>query len=92
MSTPFLLGYAAALVEALLHDGSIEIEPGQESAVVAFVARDLEVRGKGGSLISCTSRALLACPQVVELYVDDQELKEVVEHLRSRPSRGASVG
>lgn len=81
MSTPFLTAYAIALVRALLEQDLVEITDGRAEAVVRFLAEDLHLRGRGGSLISSTSRALLACPDVVELYADDEELKALVESL-----------
>jgi hypothetical protein len=81
MSTPFLTAYATALVLALLERELLEVAEGRAEAVVRFLAEDLHVRGRGGSLISSTSRALLACPDVLELYADDEELKALVESL-----------
>lgn len=83
MSTSFLLGYAHALVSALLTHGLIEIPAGREGVVVEYLAEYLHVRARGGSLISSTGRALLQCPDVEELYADDAELKDVVDALNA---------
>jgi len=87
MTSPFLLAYAAALVEALLEDERIEIADGEIASVIGFLASYLEGRGRGGSLISCTVHGLLACPEVVEFYADDDELKEIVDQLEARGRR-----
>lgn len=81
MSTPFLTGYSNALVVCLLREGLVEVRPGSEGQVVAFVATYLHEKARGGSIISSTSAALLACPDVEELYADDDQLKDVVDGL-----------
>ncbi|TVQ94091.1 MAG: hypothetical protein EA397_02985 [Deltaproteobacteria bacterium] len=84
MSTPFLLHYAASLVQALLDEDLIEIRAGQEEVVVRYLAKELQLRGEGRSLISCTSQALLRCDQVEELFADDDEIKELVQDIGRR--------
>jgi hypothetical protein len=81
VSTPFLYGYASALVARLIDLGRMDIAPGRAEAVVLYLADYLHERGRGGSLISQTGIALLACDDVDELYADDDELKDLVETL-----------
>lgn len=75
----FLTGFAARLLAALLEAELIEIEPGSEAAVVAFVAGELAGAGQGAQAIASTARALVRCPQVVELFADDETLKDVID-------------
>jgi hypothetical protein len=82
MSTPFLAGFAEAVVRRLAADGAIELAPDGEDRVVWFVANWLDTRARGGSLLSNLEAALLACPEVRELYVGLDDLKEVVDALR----------
>lgn len=86
MSTPFLVGFSRAVLVDLLGQGLVEVRPGAEDRVVLFVAEFLSSVPEGGSLVSSMSRAYLASPDVVELYADDEELKTVIEDLRSTPA------
>ena len=81
MSTPFLLGYARALVHHLLTEESIEVAEGRVDEVVAFVADFMLEHGQNQSAIALTGRALMACPDVEELYLDDAGLKDAVDSL-----------
>ena len=82
MSTPFLLGFAAALVEALLEQELLEVHEGREREVVRYVAEWLGTKARGGSLVSSTARALVECPDVDEIYADNDQLKALMETLR----------
>ncbi len=82
MSTPFLLGFAEALVARLLKEREIEVRPGSGEAVAAFLARGLAEASEGKSLISLTSQVLLQCDDVEELWADDERLKEIVQDLK----------
>ena len=85
MSTRFLLGFSNALVHELVAHGHIELTGAdRQPAVVEFVAAYLHEHGKGFSLISTTSKALIACPDVVELYADDDAIKDLVDDLGTR--------
>lgn len=81
MSTPFLYRFSAALVSRLVVTQRLEVSPGAEDQVARFVAGVLGGAGEGASLISTLSGALLGCPQVEELYADEEELKELVSDL-----------
>jgi hypothetical protein len=65
----------------LLAEGHIEILPGSDERVVAFTAASLHVRSTGGQLIDTLAKALLACPDVDELYIDDEDLRTVITEL-----------
>lgn len=75
----FLTGFAGRLLAGLLDAGLIEIELDSEAAVVAFVAGELAGAGQGAQLIASTARALVRCPQVIELFADDEALKGVID-------------
>ncbi len=81
MSTPFLVGFAEAVVSLLLDAGLVEIHSGARSRVVVFVADWLSTEARGGSLLTHLERALLACPDVDELYADVDDLKRLVDGL-----------
>ncbi len=82
MSTPFLTQFAQSMVDRLLSEQLVEIELGSRPNVVVHVAAHLGGVGSGGSLISEMDRALLTCDDVVELYADAEQLKELVVDLR----------
>jgi hypothetical protein len=83
MSTPFLVGFAEALVARLLANAQLEIQPGTRVGVTLYLADRLAVAPSGTSLLSTVEESLLSCPDVVELYVDREALKEEVEALRT---------
>lgn len=84
MSTPFLVGFAEALISALLAERLVDLEPGGEVRAVLFVANWLGTVGQGTSLLSSVEKALLQCPEVHELYADLDTLKVVVEGLKAK--------
>ncbi len=45
-----------------------DIRSGSRARVVVFVANWLSTEAEGGSVLSHLERALLACPEVEELY------------------------
>ncbi|MFT7519626.1 MAG: hypothetical protein ACI9MC_001768 [Kiritimatiellia bacterium] len=82
MSTPFLLEFASDMVYALIGAQLLEVTPGRERATVEFVAAWLARKSKGGLLITSTADALVSCPDVVELYADNDQMKTLMESLR----------
>jgi len=82
MSTPFLFGFAGALVDRLLALELLVIEDGGRERVVVFLGNYLGQVARGGSLLSSVDAALLACPEVEEVFVDVEGLKPIVESLR----------
>ena len=83
MSTPFLVRFAESLVGRLLAAGLLELRPGAAVDVVSFLAERLAEAPSGSSLLSTVEKALLACPDVIELYADLDTLKAEVEALRA---------
>ncbi|MEQ1565927.1 MAG: hypothetical protein ABMA64_09845 [Myxococcota bacterium] len=81
MSTPFLAAFADTVVVRLVADRQLELAPGGEARAVLFVANWLGTHARGGSLLSSLEAALLACPEVVELYADVDRLKALVDDL-----------
>lgn len=86
MSSPFLIGFTRVLLVQLLAQELIEIEAGNEDRVILFVARHLGEVREGGSLVSSLVRAFLTCPEVVELYAEDADLKRVIQDLDGTPA------
>ena len=83
MSTPFLMSFSMALVARLERERLLELALGQRERVVIYVANYLDTIARGGSLLSNVEAALLACPEVEELYADIDELKRIVEDLEA---------
>ena len=81
MSTSFLEGFSEALVDALLRDQHIEIEPGSRHVVAEELATRLAVAPEGRSLISTLAQVLIEIPAITELFADDETLKELVTEL-----------
>lgn len=81
MSTPFLLSFTESVLVTLHQSGDVELEDGQRDRVVEFVAARLANANHGESLVSTLAAALLACPWVEEIYVDDDQLKDVITDL-----------
>ena len=81
MSTPFLTGFATRILRELLAAGHIEIVPGSEPQVVAFLAAGLHGLSQGNQLVSSLVKALIACPEVEEFYLDNEALKDVITGL-----------
>ncbi len=77
------MGFSRAVVERLVREGQIELVASSEERVVQFVAAALGGAHEGSSLISTLARALLACPDVDELYLDNVGLKELVGDLKT---------
>ena len=77
-------GFSVAVVARLVETGRIEIVSGGQAQVTYFVANYLRREGGGRSLVSTTVQALLVCPEVEEVYVDDTELKELITDLGLR--------
>lgn len=81
MSTPFLYRFSAVVVRRLLDGERLEVVAGREEEVVRFVADALTDAREGSSLVSTLTRALLASPDVEELYADEDELKELINDM-----------
>ena len=78
--TPFLMNFASAVIFHLQQQGLLEL-CGNETRAVTFVANYLGTIARGGSLISSLTAALIACPEVEELYADDEQLKQILQDL-----------
>lgn len=81
MSTTYLYRFSAVVVRRLIDDQRLEVTLGREEEVARFVADALTRAREGSSLISTLTRALLASPDVEELYADEDELKELINDL-----------
>ena len=86
MSTPFLVGFTREIVARLLAEGLLDVTWGGEERVIRFVAGELAAVPPGGSLITSLARSLIRCPDVQELYADDERLKGLVQDLESTPA------
>jgi hypothetical protein len=87
MTTPFLTRFSAHLVRRLVEQQRLELEEGAEAETALWLARHLAER-RNVSLVSEVSRALLSAPGVVELFADDEELKELIVELPPDAARG----
>ncbi len=89
MSTAFLHAFSRSVVDALEAEDGLEIVVGSRERVVGYVAEGLARVGQGGQLVSALVAALVSCPDVIELYADDEALKALIEDLgaQGRPGR-----
>ncbi len=83
MSTPFLHGFSRAVVDALLAEGLLEVADGARDRVIAHAARVL-AEAEHRSLVSTLAGALVGCPETLELYADDEQLKQLIQDLGRR--------
>ena len=88
MSSAFLERFVEQVLRSLEANDEIELETGKRSMLVREVAASLGSLGQGHQLVSSLSRALVASPHVVELYVDDEELKQRIGDLDNAWMRG----
>ncbi len=87
MTTPFFFGFARALLVDLVKRERVEVAPGAFDRVVLYVAGYLAEVREGGSAVSSVVRALLACPDVEEVYADDAEIKLAIQELEGTPAQ-----
>ena len=80
--TDYITKFSAQMVARLLAANLLEIDPGTDTVVSKYVAERLVGISQGGQLFTSFTKALFACPDVIELYADDEELKEVVNTLK----------
>ena len=78
MSTPFLTAFALGITTRLVQADQLVIAPGRFDDVVTYLAADLAQPKEGRSLISTVSAALIRCQHVVDLFADDQTIKQHV--------------
>ena len=91
MSSRLVEGFADALVRRLVADGLVEIEVGGEERVIAALAARLaSTRRLGDAVVPTVIRGLLDIPEVVEVFVDDDALRELIRELPTTNARGAS--
>ncbi len=80
MSTPFLQAFSLAIVSRLLETEGLAIT-GPPTEVARFVAAELAKPSSGRSLISSVAAALIACPDVDDLFADNDRIKDLVDEL-----------
>jgi hypothetical protein len=81
--SPVTLAYCRRLVPRLVADGKLLLVEGATTEQVASsLAEALTGLGNHAGLISNTVRVLVTNPLVDELYVDDEELQQIVNSLR----------
>ena len=81
MASPFLLRFTEVVVGRLVADGQIELEPGGDPQVALFVAERLGAARQGDSLVSTFVAALIAAPDVIELYADNDTIQQLITDL-----------
>ncbi|MFM2160503.1 MAG: hypothetical protein RLZZ383_15 [Pseudomonadota bacterium] len=79
--------FAEHLIAHLLREGLIEVLPGRAANVVAAVSDHLSSLAQQATLGPEVSRALLASPDVVELWADDDDLREAFSALAPGAAR-----
>jgi hypothetical protein len=77
-----VVAFSRAVVSRLVAAGQLAIAAGAtEDDVARQVAVWLDTRGRGRSLVSATSAALVAAPSGDEVYADDDALMGVIDDL-----------
>ena len=83
MPSPVTLAYCRRLIPRLVADGKLVLVQGaSESQVADAVADGLTGLPQHAGLITNTIKALVALPEVDELFIDDEELQHLVNSLR----------
>ncbi|MGC6492859.1 MAG: hypothetical protein ACON5B_08455 [Myxococcota bacterium] len=82
MPTDFLLQFSQRLIDRLLHEGELELT-GPPLPVIRRLATSLH-GAKNRSLVSLVAESLVNDPDVVELYADNDTLKERIGDLGPR--------
>lgn len=77
----FLHAFAHRIVLELVAAGRLAVAPEDVPSVIEQLTERLTVQKEGQSLINAVSTALLAIPEVDELYADDEELRERINDL-----------
>jgi hypothetical protein len=80
LSTPFLLGFSAAVVDALVQKEALVLHD-RDDAVQQLAAALAEAR-PNESLVGLVERALIASPAVDELFADTDDVKSAIEALK----------
>lgn len=80
LSTPFLLGFSAALVDALVRKEALVVH--DREVAVEHLAAALGKARPHESVVGLVERALLASSGVDELFADTDEVKAVIEDLK----------
>jgi len=83
MSTPFLRRFSTTVVTRMRAEGLLVVGPAGEAPVIAYVANALGSE-RHVSLVSTVSRALIACPDVEEVYGDDGDIKAIIDDMDAR--------
>ena len=83
MSSPFLRRFVEQVLNGLEARDGIEVAAGRQHELVVEVSGALANAGEGKQLVASLSRALLSSELVEELYLDDDELKELIGDLDS---------
>jgi hypothetical protein len=81
MPSDLVVAFTRAMLARLVQEELLEIRPGRELAVVDFVSEELGTPGPGRQLLSTLSRALVQCPDVEELFADQDDLVRLVSEL-----------
>lgn len=76
-----LNAFAHRLVLELVAAERIAVAPSDVPAVIAQLRERLTVQREGQSLINAVSTALLAIPEVDEVWADDDELRERINEM-----------
>ena len=71
------------VINRLLREEGLEINPGCEAQVLAHCVSFLSESRPGAQLVDTLVKALLACPEVRELYASNQEIKDFITESRS---------
>ncbi len=82
-ASPLLQSTVAQVVGRLVSQERLEIRPGSAEQVIGFCIERLSESKPGAQLVSTIVAALLASPDVVELYATNEEIKIYITDSRN---------
>ena len=82
-ASPLLQSTVRHVVAKLVTEKGLEIRPGSVEAVITFCIERLSEPKPGAQLVSTIVEALLASPDVTELYASNEDIKVYITDSRN---------
>ncbi|MEE2749918.1 MAG: hypothetical protein VX519_00685 [Myxococcota bacterium] len=82
-ASPLLQSTVRHVVGRLITEKGLEVRPGSAEAIIAFCIERLSDPKPGAQLVSTIVGALLASPDVMELYASNEDIKVYITDSRN---------